>query len=232
MTSVRRRTLLGGAVACLVPSVARADEATANGTASSASPPPSPEPVAPGIGDAPLRAPIADRDRTEAANYVITMPGTDVITGGAAIDVRAPLADVRKIIGSFHRYKEILPRIQQSRVVAENGGTSDVYLRAPILGGLAALWGVARFKPFQPYKSRGIELAGTLVDGNIDDWQGRWMAFPCGEKRTLLKLEIYCRPSIPIPSRIINKWTLWACLKGVTAVRDMAECGTSSVAKD
>jgi hypothetical protein len=35
-----------------------------------------------------------------------------------------------------------------------------------------------------------------------------------------------------MPSRVVNKWLLWACRKGVTAVRDMAECGTSGVAKD
>ncbi|MBM4376543.1 MAG: hypothetical protein FJ095_15785 [Deltaproteobacteria bacterium] len=246
MPTLRRRDLVGVSVALFAPRLARADEPSPSHVAPSASPakppraansappgasPPSIE-LRPGTGDAPLGAPTTDRDRTAAATYVIPVAGTDLVIGGAVIDVRAPLADVTKILGEFHRYKEILPRLQQSRVVAEEGDKTDVYMRAPILHGLAAVWGVARFGPFEPYKTRGVQRQGELVSGNIEKWSGRWVAFPCGERRTLLKLELFCRLSIPLPSRVVNKWLLWACRKGVSAVRDMAECGVSSVAKD
>ena len=65
-----------------------------------------------------------------------------------------------------------------------------------------------------------------------EKWSGRWLAFPCGEKRTLLKLEMYCEVGIPLPARVVNKWLLWACRKGVTAVRDMAERGAALAGED
>jgi hypothetical protein len=194
---------------------------------SPAAPPPPASPQGPPVG-----APNPDRDRTVASNYTLPVEGTDVVIAGAAIDVHAPLEDVKRVLAAFHRYKEILPRLQQSRVVAENNGVTDVYLRAPILHGLTAVWGVARFAPFAPWRTRGVQLVGTLASGNLRKWSGKWMAFPCGERRTLLKLELFVETGMPIPTRIVNKWLLWASLKGVTAVRDMAECGKSLVSKD
>ena len=212
-----RRHAVVGHVTLLLPNVATGDEPKA---------PPSESAIPPVPDDAP------ERDRSVAENYSLPVAGTDLVICGATIGVNAPLASVKRVLLTFHRYKEILPRLQQSRVVAESEGATDVYMRAPIMNGLAAIWGVARFAPVAPWRTRGIQLTGSLVSGNIQKWTGRWMAFPCGERRTLVKVELFCEVGLPIPSRIVTKWLLWACRKSVTAVRDMAECGTSTVAKD
>ncbi|MBM4360720.1 MAG: hypothetical protein FJ096_21650 [Deltaproteobacteria bacterium] len=240
--SLPRRSLVAVALASLLPRTARADEPTAPSPAPAAPPAPGAPPAAPAPAPGgppasspstpPVGEPAAERDRTVASTYTIPVEGTDLVIGGAAIDIHAPIEDVKRVLTAFHRYREILPRIQQSRVLAEKDDSTDVYLRAPILHGLAALWGVARFAPFAPWRKRGVQLVGTMVSGNLEKWSGKWLAFPCGEKRTLLKLELFVQVGMPLPTRVVTKWLLWACQKGVTAVRDMAECGKSSVSRD
>lgn len=207
---LRRRQAVAGAVVLLLPNLATADERP--------------------LLDAAPAAP--ERDRSSAENYSVAVEGSDVARAGAAIGIHAPMADVKRVLLAFHGYKDIFPRLKQSRVVNETPVATDVYLRAPIMNGLAAIWGVARFQPVQSWRNRGILLEGALVSGNVEKWSSAWMAFPCGERRTLLKLELYCELGLPIPARIINKWLLWACRKSVSAVRDIAECGRSRVADD
>jgi hypothetical protein len=176
--------------------------------------------------------PPPDRDRSQPENYHRPVPGTDLVIAGAIIGVNAPLAAVKKVLLAYHRYKDILPRLQQSRVVAEDNGTNDVYMRAPILNGLAAIWGVMRFSPVKPWGKRGIQIDGELLKGNINKWHGTWIAFPCGAKRTLLKIELFIDLDVPVPTSVVNRNVLWAARKGVSAVRDMAECGQSEVRND
>jgi hypothetical protein len=212
-----RRELCAGALAMLLPRVAFGEE---------------PEKAPPTASPSVPKSETEGRDRSVAENYTVPVEGTDLVIAGATIGVNAPLADVKRVLLAFHRYKDILPRLQQSRVVAETDGATDVYMRAPIMNGLAAIWGVVRFTPLTPWRKRGFQLAGARVSGNVEKWTGKWMAFPCGDKRTLLKLELFCEVGLPLPTRVVTKWLLWACNKSVTAVRDMAECGSSSVAKD
>lgn len=223
---VSRRGFFSVVLASLVPRAALAEDSSSVTAAGEPKPQPTP------LSAPSTESPPPERDRTEASNYTAPIADSELVVCGAVIDVHAPLEDVKRVLAAFHRYKHILPRIQQSRVVAENAGTTDVYLRAPILHGLAAIWGVARFAPFAPWRKRGVQLVGSMVSGNLEKWSGKWMAFPCGERRTLLKLELFAELSMPIPTSVVTKWLLWACRKGVTAVRDMAECGTSHVAKD
>lgn len=177
-------------------------------------------------------APAAETDRSVAENYQRAVRDTDLVIGGALIGIHAPLATVKKVLLAFPRYKEIFPRLQQSRIVAEDNGVTDVYVRAPILHGLAHIWGIMRFQPPKPWRTRGIRIDGELVKGNIVAWNGTWMAIPCGKKRTLLKLEMFIEVDVPAPASAVNHSMLWATRKGVTAVRDIAECGQSDVKND
>ncbi len=182
------------------------------------------------LGESVARAedPPADRDRSVAENYRLPIADSDRIVAGATIGVNTAIADVKAILLSFARYKDILPRLQQSRVVAEENGVTDVYMRAPIMHGLSAIWGVMRFTPPSVWRKRGLQIAGNLTKGNMSVWTGKWMAFPCGEKRTLLKLELYIDIDVPVPVSLVNDQLLWACRFGVTSVRDMAECGATT----
>jgi len=168
-------------------------------------------------------------DKTVPRKYRLPTPGSNIETGGAVVVVRAPLAKVKRVITDYTGYHGVLPRIETSRIVQVVDGETEVYMRAPILRGLAHIWLVARFPEPKPWAKKGIKLRGTYVKGNLDDWRGAWFAFPCGPERTTLRLELFVDLSIPVPVSLVTPELMWAAEKGVTAVRDIAECGKTTV---
>jgi ribosome-associated toxin RatA of RatAB toxin-antitoxin module len=138
---------------------------------------------------------------------------------------------VLEVVQDFRKYHRILPRLELSRVVGKKKGMTDVYMRAPILRGLAHVWGIARFTPPKRYKRHGRAIAARMVDGNLDGWHGVWRLYPCG-KRTVLRMEMFIDLQIPVPDAVVTPELEWAADKAVTAVRDMVECGHSSVKGD
>ena len=172
-------------------------------------------------------------DRRQPHIERLPTAGSDIETGAARIVIHAPLADVRRVVLRFRKYHKILPRLTQSRVIGrEKGKYTDVYMRAPIMNGVAHIWGVMRFSAPKRWAQRGEMISATYRDGNLDDFRGRWYMFPCGPKRTTLRVELFLDPSIPVPDRIVGKWLAWAAGKSVAAVRDMVECGSSNTAAD
>jgi ribosome-associated toxin RatA of RatAB toxin-antitoxin module len=171
------------------------------------------------------------KDRSVAERYRIPTAGSEVDTGGAILGVHAPIDQVLKVVKSYGRYHQILPRVSASRVVGKTGQSTDVYLRCPILGGVAHVWGVARFTP-KKWGKKGKKVVGRYVKGNLDGFHGLWKLYPCSDVRTILRLEIFLIPKIPLPASVITPELEWAADKGVTAVRDIVECGESTVKND
>ncbi len=170
-------------------------------------------------GEKPLRA----------KRYRLPMPGSNIGIGGATLGIYAPMDDVLKVLLDFRKYHTILPRLEQSRIVGKADGKTDVYVRAPILRGVAHIWGVIRFGPPKPWAGEGKTLTGRLVKGNVEAYHGRWRLYPCGKERTILQCEQFVDLKIPVPSSLVTPELEWAADKAVTAVRDIAECGQSSV---
>ena len=170
-------------------------------------------------------------DRRVPRTHHIPTRGSHIETGVATIDVYGTMDQVLEVLLDYRKYHTILPRLETSRVVGKHKGATDVYLRAPILRGLAYVWGVARFTPPKRRPTGGKEIAGTLIKGNLDGWHGRWILHPCG-KRTILSMEMFIDVKIPVPAKVVTKELEWAAGKGVTAVRDIVECGESGVKQD
>jgi len=170
-------------------------------------------------------------DRRVARTHRIPTPGSRIETGVATIDVFGSVDQVLDVVLDYRKYNTILPRLETSRVVGKHKGATDVYLRAPILRGVAHVWGVARFTPPKRRATGGKEISGTLIKGNLDGWRGKWILHPCG-KRTILTMELFIDLQIPVPSKVVTKELEWAAGKGVTAVRDIVECGESGVKND
>jgi hypothetical protein len=173
------------------------------------------------------------RDRSIAERYRKPTAGSDIDTGGAIIGVNAPLAKVLRVVTRYDRYDQILPRLEQSRIVGKTpqGGT-DVYVRAPILRGVAHVWGVGRFTKPRRWGKAGKVIVGSLVKGNLEAWNSRWVLHPCSPTRTILRFEMFAMLIIPVPTSQVTPELMWASDMAVTAVRDMAECGRSTVAND
>ena len=220
----RRRALLAGLAllgGSVVGSTASAAEpATDEGELGS-------DELAPGELVAASPAPDPPPAQIEALRYRLPTPGGGVDTGGAIVGVRAPMDDVLDVVLRYRKYRHILPRLEQSRVVGKKGDSADVYLRAPILGGVATIWGIARFTGPRPWKDKGRQVVGELVRGNLDAFHGEWKLYPCGPSRTILRLELFVAVAIPLPSSAVTPELEWACDKAVSAVREMAECGRS-----
>ncbi|MBW2454231.1 MAG: hypothetical protein JRI68_06965 [Deltaproteobacteria bacterium] len=170
-----------------------------------------------------------DKGRLKAKRYRLPMPGSDIGIGGATLGIYAPMAAVLKVVLKYGNYDKILPRLEQSRIVGKEGDETDVYVRAPILRGVAHIWGVIRFGPPEPWAGEGKTLTGRLVKGNVEAYHGRWKLYPCGEDRTILQCEQFIDLKIPVPSSLVTPELEWAADKGVTAVRDIAECEESTV---
>ena len=193
MTSrVPRRPLLGAAV--LAP--------FGGATAQASSPPP------------------GDQPRARRYSYPTTTHRID--WGGAIIDVCAPMEDVLAHVVRYRKYHEILPRMKTSQVLKKSGDEADVYLRAPILRGLASVWGVTRFKGPLPWKWGGKQVVASLVKGNVHAFGGIWKLHPC-PGRTVLRLEMVIDVKVPVPRAIVTDQLMWAADQAVTAVRDMVE---------
>src|SRR4051812_15561588 len=58
-----------------------------------------------------------------AEPYELTVPGTEVHTGGAMIAVNAPLEVTRAVITDYGHYAEFMPQFDKSRIVAKTGAS-------------------------------------------------------------------------------------------------------------
>lgn len=186
-------------------------------------PPNKPKPEPKPAGERDYGQKLGQLPLPDAVRYLKPTPGSEVQTGGAVIIVNAPLPKVRRVLLQYHRYKSILPRLEQSRIIDKNPEYADVYLRAPILRGVAHVWGVARFWAPQPW-GRGQKIHSTYVKGNLDAWRGMWSMYPCGSQHTVLRMELFLELKIPLPASMVSPELAWASDKAVTAVRDRAEC--------
>lgn len=162
-------------------------------------------------------------ERRKAERYNVAVPGASINAGGAAIQVNAPMAVVRKVVTDYGKYATFMPRFQKSRVVAKKDGKTDVYLQVPILHGAATVWALTRFE--QPVKEGkdGERIEGKMVEGNVDDLRAVWHLRPIDENNTVLKCELLIVPKLPLPGSVVTPELEFAADQAVTASRDRAE---------
>jgi hypothetical protein len=177
---------------------------------------------------APGSAMAARPDRPGARRYSFTRPQHRIDWGGSIIEVCAPMQDVMRQVLRYRDYHTILPRMKTSQVLEKHGDEAKVYLRAPILRGLASVWGVTLFKGPLPWKWGGEQVVASLVQGNVHAFEGIWKLHPC-RGGTVLRLEMLIDVKVPVPRSIVTDQIMWATDQAVTAVRDMVEDGDSSV---
>jgi ribosome-associated toxin RatA of RatAB toxin-antitoxin module len=182
--------------------------------------------LAPGRAHADLATEVAALEQKgEAIRYARATPGSDIETGGASILVSAPLARVERLVLRFGRYKELVPAFAQSRLVqTHKTGEQDVYLEVPVMHGAAKIWGLLRFsKPTRDKNGSSLAISARMMKGNVDDFRAVWRLRAVDDKRTMVKLELFVDPDLPVPTALIEKGLTIAADKGVTAIRDFAE---------
>jgi hypothetical protein len=182
-------------------------------------------------------APDADAARISAAghslDWVWTPPGSTEHFGHGETLIHAPLAQVRRTVLDFGRYKDLGPDIKTSRVVGRSpDGSTDVYLRIAVLNDLISFWNVTRFAPLHAEAGDGaVEvIEGRMVPGkgNIDDSIVKWTMHSAGDEWTVLKFDALLRPGVPAPQSLIDKTLRESAVHTVESVRDRLQ-GTSGV---
>ena len=177
------------------------------------------------VGGAAALAPVPAQaaPRAKVLRYHKPTAGSDIDTGGAWTVVNAPLAIVRRVVQDYRRYVNVMPRLEQSRIVSRKKGETDLYIRAPILHGVVHLWAVVRFSA--PKKvGRWEMIAGRYIKGNLRDYHGVWKLYPCAPDKTLLKVEMFADIKIPMPASVISPELAWVADVAVTNIRDRSEC--------
>jgi carbon monoxide dehydrogenase subunit G len=180
------------------------------------------------VMSSPVAADMRDADavRIAAAGHSLdwtwTPPGRTERFGHGETLVHAPLAQVRKTVQDFGRYKDLGPDIKTSRVVGrEPDGSTDVYIRIAVLNDLISFWNVTRFAPLR--EEPGVEIIeGHMVPGkgNIDDSVVKWTMHSAGDDWTVLKFDALLRPGVPAPQSLIDNTLRESAVHTVESVRD------------
>jgi hypothetical protein len=180
------------------------------------------------VVSSPVAADARDGDavRIAAAGHSLdwtwTPPGRTERFGHGETLIHAPLAQVRKTVLDFSRYKDLGPDIKTSRVVGrEPDGSTDVYIRIGVLNDLLSFWNVTRFAPLR--QEPGVEvIEGHMLPGkgNIDDSVVKWTMHSAGDEWTVLKFDALLRPGVPAPQSLIDNTLRESAVHTVESVRD------------
>jgi hypothetical protein len=194
------------------PSAARAD----------ASAPAAPEGTTTSVLD-------ADAVRISSAghslNWTWVPPGRSEHFGHGETLIHAPLAQVRRMVLDFGKYRTLGPDIKTSQVVGrEPDGSTDVYLRIAVLNDMISLWNVTRFAPLRK-EPTGEIIEGKMIPGkgNVDDSIVKWTMHSAGDEWTVLKFDALLRPSVPAPQGLIDSTLRESAVHTVESVRDQIQ---------
>ena len=150
-------------------------------------------------------------------------PGTKKTWGRGQIFVDAPIKDVRAAVLDFASWSTSIDRFEKSKVLKrETDGTTEVYLRMPILKGAATIWVVERFAP-PIAEGKGEKVVGTMVKGNVDDLQAVWHYRPIDATHSILSLEILVAPKMAVPDALMIDQLENAGGEGCLGLRDRAQ---------
>jgi len=156
-----------------------------------------------------------------------TEPSNSIDTGGAAIYVKAPIDEVRRIITDYRHYEKVIKPFKQSKLLSRSKGVSEIYLEVPILHGAATVWVVALVGP--PEKNGNEErIVARMQRGNVDDFRAVWKLRAVDAEHTIVKLEILVDPKMPAPASLVTPELCTAAVKAVTGVREQAEKNKST----
>jgi hypothetical protein len=151
--------------------------------------------------------------------------------GRGEIFVDAPLKDVRAAVLDYGNWSTSIPRFEKAKVLDRKpDGTTEVYLRMPILKGAATIWVVERFAP-PVAEGKGEKVVGKMVKGNVDDLQAVWHYRPIDGTHTVLTLEILVVPKMAVPDAVMTKQLENAAGEGCLGIRDRAQLSAKAVAK-
>jgi hypothetical protein len=186
--------------------------------------------VAPALAASPARAADTDADVAKLNAAGQAMRWNDVPAGKseryghAEALVHAPLSAVRSHITNFAQYKSLVPqKFNNARVIAREGGSTDVYFQVPVLHGMVTLWKVLRFAPIRVVRPGEEVLEGTFVRGNVKDAHLYFTIRRVDDNVTLLRMSLLILPNVPAPQAALDEELRDAAGDAVNALHDRAQ---------
>jgi hypothetical protein len=141
--------------------------------------------------------------------------------------VAAPIDLVRAQATDFAHYQSMSNgRIQSSRLVDRRPGTTDVYLRVPVLNGMVTLWQVLRFTDLQRAADGTESFRGTLVHGNVRSAEMAIRMRPVHTTmgaKTIIECDLLVTPSFIAPQSAVDHELRDAAVSTVHAFGNQAE---------
>jgi hypothetical protein len=169
-----------------------------------------------------------DVDRIVQAGHAVkwnwTPPGKDQRYGHAEVLVNASMDAVHKVVTDYGHYRDLAPdKLRQTRIIAKEGGNTDVYTQVPILDGMYMAWYVVRFGPTRVTPNGTRLIDGQMLRGNIPAMSSTWTLRPVNDEWTLVKLDLLGLPNVPVPQAWIDEGLRDAAEQAVDAVHDKAQ---------
>jgi ribosome-associated toxin RatA of RatAB toxin-antitoxin module len=154
----------------------------------------------------------------------VPIAGSEYVRGRATVLVRAPIERVRDAVADLARYTEFMPRYKTSTLVGNRAaGAREVYLEVEALQGTLRMW-AAVSRPFPtPDGAEAIET--RVFKGNVKTFEAVWRLRRADRGTTLLTLDVFLDPGMPIPADLLNKENVGAAVDGVAAMRTRVERG-------
>jgi hypothetical protein len=145
------------------------------------------------------------------------------VRGRSTAVVEAPLERVRAAVLAFDSYAGFMPHYRTSRILDRSVSETQVYMQVAALGGLVKMGAQITFPSKASEASGWQEYASRFDGGNVRDFRAVWRMRELAPSRTLLSLEVFLLPKLPLPTATLNGENTKGAREGVEAMRKHIE---------
>ncbi|MBM4358012.1 MAG: hypothetical protein FJ096_07865 [Deltaproteobacteria bacterium] len=145
------------------------------------------------------------------------------VRGRSTVVVEAPLERVRATVLDFDAYAAFMPHYRTSHVLLRTAESTQVYMQVAALGGLVKMGAKVTF-PRAARDAGGWQTYESHFDGgSARDFRAIWRMRAKDDARTLLSLEVFLLPRLPLPTGTLNDENTNGAREGVEAMRRRIE---------
>jgi hypothetical protein len=181
-------------------------------------------PAAPPHGGA--RVAIAAPEEPEVVSLPVA--GTAITSARVTVAVHAPIDRVRAIVFAMDRYPEFMPNYRLGRVVSSGvPGGRILDMEIEQLGGMVKLRARVEISPPRFVDDREM-YEGRFIEGNVAAFVPKWELRALDAETTLLTVESYMDPKLPVPDSFINSGNVDGMRGAILALKRRAEGPTGA----
>lgn len=123
----------------------------------------------------------------------------------------------------FDSYSEFMPHYRVSKVLGRTATLVQVYMQVAALGGLVRMGAQVSFPKVPNQLDGWEEYPSTFGGGNVVDFSAVWRLREVDATHTLLSLEVFLLPRLPLPAGTLNGENTSGARDGVEAMRRRIE---------